>query len=120
MSVRVLICGSRDWTKEDSIRDLIERLPADAVVIHGAAKGADEIADRLARARGLRVEAYPADWRQHGKAAGPIRNQRMIDEGKPDAVEAFVLPSSRGTWDMVRRAKKAGVMVIVVHREMRR
>jgi hypothetical protein len=44
-----------------------------------------------------------------GKAAGPIRNQRMIDEGKPDLVIAF--PGGRGTADMVSRAKKAGIPV---------
>lgn len=45
----------------------------------------------------------------NGKAAGPIRNQRMLDEGKPDLVVAF--PGGRGTADMVRRAKAAGVPV---------
>jgi ABC-type sugar transport system substrate-binding protein len=36
----------------------------------------------------------------------------MLDEGKPDIVVAF--PGGTGTADMVRRARKAGVVVIEV------
>jgi len=53
-----------------------------------------------------------AKWSKHGRAAGPIRNQEMIDECKPDLVVAF--PGGRGTADMVRRAKAAGIRVIEV------
>ena len=58
------------------------------------------------------VSIYPADWDKHGKAAGPIRNKQMIDEGKPDLVIAF--PGGRGTAGAVRLAKFAGVTVRVV------
>lgn len=47
-----------------------------------------------------------------GRAAGPIRHQRMLDEGMPDLVLA--LPGGRGTADMVRHATLAGVEVIEV------
>jgi hypothetical protein len=53
-----------------------------------------------------------ADWNTHGRAAGPIRNQRMLDEVKPELVVAF--PGGRGTADMVRRAREAGVNVYLV------
>lgn len=72
--------------------------------------------DRLAHDWALAVKVkgatYCANWTRDGKAAGPIRNQRMIDEGKPDLVVAF--PGGRGTADMVRRAKAAGVKVMEV------
>jgi hypothetical protein len=55
---------------------------------------------------------YPADWAKHGRAASPIRNQQMLDEGRPNLVVAF--PGGRGTADMVRRARSAGVEVIEV------
>jgi UDP-N-acetylmuramoylalanine-D-glutamate ligase len=58
------------------------------------------------------VETYEADWDTHGKAAGPIRNKRMLDEGKPDLVVAF--PGGRGTANMISQARKAGVEVIEV------
>lgn len=86
--------------------------PPDTVIIHGAATGADSLANRWAVVNWVRSEEYPADWKKHGAAAGPIRNQRMIDEGKPDLVVAF--PGGKGTADMVSRAKAAGVRVIEV------
>lgn len=74
--------------------------------------GADGLADRAARVLGCDIDVYPADWPRYGKAAGPMRNQQMVDEGKPDVVLAF--PGGRGTADMVRRAKAAGVRVVEV------
>lgn len=46
------------------------------------------------------------------RSAGPKRNQRMLDKGKPDLVLAF--PGGDGTADMVRKAKSAGVPIIEV------
>jgi hypothetical protein len=63
-----------------------------------------------AEKEGVCCETYPADWYTHGKAAGPIRNQKMLDDAFPDVVLAF--PGGRGTADMVRRAEKVGVTVI--------
>jgi hypothetical protein len=88
------------------------------VVIHGDCRGADRIADAKAKLMGLTPEAYPAKWREGGvyrPQAGPERNQRMLDEGKPELVLTFHddLAKSKGTKDMMRRAEKAGVRVVV-------
>lgn len=82
-----------------------------AVIVHGAARGADTIARLVAEDLGLATEAHPADWKKHGKAAGPIRNQEMLDSGI-DLVIAF--PGGNGTADMVKRARQAGVEVVEV------
>lgn len=76
------------------------------------------MADVTANWLGLTIEAYGADWDTHGKAAGPIRNQRMLDEGQPEIVFAFTddLAASRGTADMVRRARAADLPVYVIGR----
>jgi hypothetical protein len=57
---------------------------------------------------------FEADWRR-GKRAGPERNQRMLDEGRPDEVWAFHTDTAlgKGTADMVRKARAAGVPVRV-------
>tara|TARA_Y100000310_G_scaffold244963_1_gene249880 strand:+ start:4034 stop:4294 length:261 start_codon:yes stop_codon:yes gene_type:complete len=75
--------------------------------------GADQMARQVCTELGIKVERFPADWHLYGRAAGVLRNQQMLDEGKPDLVLAFhdELESSKGTADMVRRAKKAGVEV---------
>jgi hypothetical protein len=109
--VRVIVCGGRDYTNEKAIRarlaDLREAHP-DAIVIHGAAPGADSWAGYIAGTLGLPVEVHSANWAKHGRAAGPIRNQEMLDSGA-DLVIAF--PGGRGTLDMTTRAKNSGIPV---------
>lgn len=84
-------------------------------IIAGGAKGADTSAIYWAVINGCPFTEYPADWDKHGKAAGPIRNQQMLDEAKPDLVVAFLVPNSRGTKDMIARAEKARVPVTVIN-----
>lgn len=99
----------------ETIRRIVVALPSDAVVIHGDARGADTIAGRLAEESGLRVIAFPAAWGRYGRAAGSLRNAQMLEEGRPDVVYAFAvdLAMSRGTADMVARARRAGVKTFV-------
>jgi hypothetical protein len=110
MTARILVCGSRHWTDKSAIRRALSAFEPGDVVIHGGAPGADTIAGEAALVLGLKVEIYPADWERYGKAAGPIRNQLMIDS-KPHCVVAFPLPNSRGTLDTIRRAQAAGIPV---------
>lgn len=60
-----------------------------AVLIDGDARGADRLAGEWARARGIENLKFVADWAGQGRAAGPIRNERMLREGKPDLVIVF-------------------------------
>ena len=108
--MRVLVCGSRNWTDADAILEALVALgPVIEVVIEGEAPGADSLAREAAQRLDIPVLKFPADWTKYGKAAGPIRNQQMLDEGHPDLVLAFPLQASRGTWDMVRRARLANI-----------
>lgn len=117
--VRVLICGSRHCTDGElilsALRDLHAREGVE-VVIEGEAPGADTLARRAAEQLGIPVLPFPADWDRYGRAAGPLRNARMLEEGKPDLVLAFSedLNSSRGTADTVARARRAGVPVRLI------
>ena len=110
--MRVLVCGGRDYADYAYVEENLNDLPLgnSSVIIHGGAQGADRLAERWAFAHGVDSERFSADWEKHGKAAGPIRNQRMIDEGQPDLVVAF--PGGKGTADMIRRARAAGVDVV--------
>jgi len=113
--MRVLVCGSRDWTDYEAVKREIMRLPATLnLVIHGCAVGADHIAGLVAFRSGIKVASYPADWGKYGKWAGFVRNQQMIDEGKPDLVLAFWKNKGRGTEDMIRKARKARIEVKVI------
>lgn len=83
------------------------------MVIHGhCPDGADKIADEIAKSElglvvGETLLRMPAEWRRYGKAAGPIRNQRMLNELHPTIVYAFRAgKKSSGTDDMIKRAKR--------------
>lgn len=109
--MRVLVCGGRDYADSEAVNAALSRLHAKrgiTAIIHGDAKGADALARQWAEANGIPHLPFPANW-NIGKRAGPIRNQRMLDEGKPDGVVAF--PGGAGTADMVRRAKLTGLTV---------
>lgn len=112
--MRVLVCGGRDFDNERwlhiALTELHRSEPFECV-IEGGARGADTLAREWAEGMAIRVETYEADWMSNERAAGPIRNQRMLDEGRPDLVVAF--PGGRGTADMVRRANKNGIRTIV-------
>lgn len=112
--MRVLVCGGRDYADKDEVWKALDVMLRGArhdtlTIIQGGATGADKLARDWCADRCVPYDNYPADWGKHGKAAGPIRNQRMIDEGRPNLVLAF--PGGRGTADMVRRARVAGIRV---------
>lgn len=112
--MRVLVCGGRDYTDSVRLQFTLGEIRAErglTYLIHGGARGADTLAGQWAHGFLIPVRVFPADWERHGKRAGPIRNQQMLDEGKPDLVVAF--PGGSGT-AVVRRARKAGVEVIEV------
>lgn len=113
---RVLVCGGRDFRPGPSdYATLASFIAPGMILIHGGARGADAFAAGFAKGLGsVQVIEFQADWKRDGKAAGPLRNERMLRFGKPDLVLAF--PGGRGTADMVRRARAAGVEVVEVSR----
>lgn len=113
LSERLLICGGRDFTDEDTAFAFFDQLHAErsvALVIEGGARGGDAIGRAWAEARGIEVITYFADWTDQGRKAGPLRNIRMLEDGKPTLVVA--LPGGKGTEHMVRIAREAGIIVI--------
>lgn len=111
MTDRILVCGGRDYNDRATVKKVLDQFDI-AELIHGGASGADRLASIYASERKIEQTEYKALWTTHGRAAGPIRNQQMLDQGKPDMVIAF--PGGRGTDDMIRRAKSAGVPVLAV------
>jgi hypothetical protein len=118
---RVLVTGSRDWDNYETIRKSLcqalqtaKRSKKHLVVIHGGATGADTMAGMWAHLVGLPekdIRVFLARWDKYGRAAGVIRNQQMLDEGKPHMALAFHedLSKSKGTKDMIGRLRKAGI-----------
>ena len=117
--LRIIFCGSRDWEDQSYILTVMQALKdnlGEFVVIEGEARGADKMARWVAENMCyLPVVGYPANWELFGKAAGPIRNEQMLRDGKADAVVAFHddLASSKGTKHMVEFARMMGKPVWV-------
>lgn len=113
---RLLVCGPRTmtWDQEEFVRQEIEALQP-TEIIHGNAAGADMLGRTVAQKLGIPEQGFDAHWDIHGRSAGFIRNQEMINT-KPDQVLAFQPKSgiTRGTLDTVRRAIKAGIPVKLV------
>lgn len=130
---RVLVTGSRKWPTEvgdedwgtvwDAIQDEREN-GEEIVVVHGDARGADQIARMFAEFHentptGAPVHHDPVpcpseEWERYGKAAGNMRNQKMVDKGA-DVCLAFPIGKSTGTRDCMRRADDAKIPVKVFH-----
>ena len=108
--MKVLVTGGRDWSNQWVIRERLQEVHPH-MVVEGGQTGADTIARVIASALGADVVTYWANWKRYGRAAGPMRNQRMLLRERPDLVLAFPMPASRGTWDMVRQARNAGIEV---------
>lgn len=121
--MRVLVCGGRKFGQGAGETHALYRAMDAAhahkpitTLIHGAAPGADSLAGAWAASQGeIEIIEFPADWKTHGRAAGHIRNERMLKEGKPQGVIAF--PGGPGTADMTRRARRAGLAVWIPIKE---
>ena len=113
--MRVLVCGDRDWQDTKLVYQELRKLPAGTTIIEGEARGADTIARLMGTLLNFKVIGVKADWDGSGRAAGPIRNQIMLNM-TPDLVIAFhdSLSSSKGTKDMVVRAMRKRVPVRLV------
>lgn len=115
--MRILVCGSRYWTEKEPIYTALQKyIPSEEItVITGGCGGADTVAYEIAVELKMKPEVYKAEWKKYGNAAGPIRNKRMLKEGKPDIVLAFPMKGkeNRGTNGMINLAREAGVKVWV-------
>lgn len=112
----MIVCGSRRWHDRQRIADRLGDLPPDTTVVHGAAQGADRLAEQEAQKWGLLVESHPAEWGSLGKRAGLIRNAHMASLGA-DLCIAFWDGRSTGTAHMMEEARKRGIPVEVISKE---
>lgn len=111
-----LVCGGRDFSDQRMfdviMAHVIGQRGCPRKIVHGAASGADAMADTLGKGLAIEVVACPADWTKHGKAAGPIRNEDMLMDHRPKLVIAF--PGGRGTADMIARANNRRGQIDVI------
>ncbi len=116
---RVIVAGGRTFEDYDLVKEKCDYFLQDkfksckVIIVSGHAPGADTCGEQYAQERGLECELHPANWKRHGRAAGPIRNAEMADCA--DALIAFQDGQSRGTKSMIDLAVKKGLQVTVVN-----
>lgn len=125
--LRILVCGSRDWTDRDRVAQELAKLikmmevHADNVlVITGGAEGADNLIEDICKNElAIACAVFPAPWEAYKKihgnvrAAGPKRNGWMLRWGQPDYILAFhpFLPNSRGTKNLLEQARSRNPLI---------
>lgn len=119
--IRVIVCGTRtfdDWDLlSKKLTHLLSELKPPLVICTGAAKGADELAEKWAFRHKHTVMRFHPDWDKYGKRAGPIRNAEMVTfalERKPAFMVAFWNGESSGTKDMIERCHKTKIRSVIV------
>lgn len=106
--MRVAIVGSRDFPRLELVGGKINALAVKAggasqlTIISGGARGVDQEAERYARSIGAEVVSVLPAWKEHGTAAGVIRNTEII--ARATHVVAFWDGASRGTLDSIQKA----------------
>lgn len=112
--MKLLVCGGRNYSDKGELWSVLDEYLAvhgdRLIIIHGACPtGADDLADKWAQAREVDCLRVPARWNSTTpvRAAGPLRNKRMIERYRPQAVLATV--GGTGTAGMCDLAKSAGL-----------
>lgn len=105
------------------VSDTLDGLGGADLIVVGDASGADLRARSWASVRKVPYAVFPANWDRFGKAAGPIRNTKMIDFAiaaqtsvgfLPVPVRLIAFPGGRGTAHCIAAARKMGIEVIEV------
>lgn len=123
--IRIIVAGTRTFSDYELLRnkldDFISKLKQkypdkQVVIITGAAKGADQLGSFYARNHNIPLKEFQADWTTYGKAAGPIRNQQMLDYALHEIPVLIVFwdGESRGTKNMMNIAKRHNVQTETV------
>ena len=109
----VIVCGGRTFTDFYQLSSVLDaRRESIGRVVTGGGRGADGLAMQWASENGIPVEVYEADWEKFKRAAGPIRNKRMIEESGADLVIAFA--GGRGTYGICELAERHGLQVEMI------
>lgn len=135
----ILVTGDRSWGKgnpDDVVNDysgpevevigaILSSFSGHHTLIHGDCAGVDRIAGVVGEQLSWTVIPCQAHWKHTkkcprsckeivGRAAGPIRNRKMLDTYNPDIVLAFhnaIYDNSRGTLDCLNAARERGILV---------
>lgn len=116
--ISLAIVGSRHFSDkvlfEKSILELIVNQNINIKkIISGGAKGADSLAEKYASENRISMHIFFPDWDTYGKAAGRIRNRKIVESC--DYLLAFWDGQSSGTKSSIDIAKELGKSVSIIN-----
>lgn len=114
METRVIVCGGCHYNDYEVFKNQLDQVLAEyesVTQVSGHAKGVDTMAERFTSEKKIPIKVFLAEWTKYGKVAGPIRNTAILKYALEQnaVVAAFWNGTSRGTGNMMKQAKNAGV-----------
>ena len=116
--MKIVVGGCRNFHDQEVVfrclSDFLKEYPEEGefIFLSGHCAGVDQLAEQFAVQNNHPCILFPAEWSKYGRAAGPIRNQKMVDEA--NYVLAFWDGSSRGTASLIRYAQQCGKPVRII------
>lgn len=109
----IIVTGGRGYDDRATVRNALEKYVQDGdTVVEGGARGADRLAREEAHRLGIDVITVWANWSGHGKAAGPMRNGKMLKLFGKNLRMVIAFPGGRGTANMKEASKRLGHTVV--------
>ena len=122
-NVKAIVCGGRHFDNYDyleiTLDSIFEELDLDyenIEIVSGNCNGTDKLGEQYAKEHCIKTKVFPAEWKKYGRAAGPIRNEKMIEyisNSDLPVVIAFVSENSKGTLDTIKRANKRNLKTFI-------
>lgn len=105
--MKLAIVGTRTFNDYELMKRKLSDLVGIELIISGGAEGADTLARRFAKEHNIEIIEFLPNWNEHGKAAGPIRNEFIVK-----ACTHIVLfwdgrsPGTRSSLELAKKHKK--------------
>jgi hypothetical protein len=116
--MKLIIAGDRNVTNINVVKRALVKFKHEhsdfkvTEIVSGCARGVDTLGEEIASQHKVAIKRFPADWDKYARAAGPIRNEQMAKYA--DALCAVLTKDSRGTRNMIERAKKQNLIITVM------
>lgn len=110
--MKIAIIGSRDFNNYEFLKKELDNLIVFGdSIISGGATGADTLAQRYAKEKGLSITIYYPNYAVEGRGAAFKRNTKIASSC--DTLIAFWVNGSRGTKHAIDTARGYGKKVII-------
>lgn len=112
--MKLAIVGSREFNDYSLMKEKYLEVSKDYdidCIVSGGARGADSLAEQIAKDFDLELKVFPAEWNKFGRGAGMMRNTTIVENS--DIILAFPIGKSVGTWDTIRKAKNSNKKVFI-------